>query len=431
MSATRSTESPGGFDVGSGPGAGPDLGTGALQGTLLAGRYRLGPLLGNGATSDVRLARDERLGREVAVKLLRRTGTGLNGHREQAEARLLASLSHPHLVTVYDAHLDGDEPFFVMELVAGQSLDRRLQEGPLSTDDVRRVGTQVADALAYVHGRGLVHRDVKPGNILLGADPSGAVDARLADFGIARLEDGTRLTATGQLVGTAAYLSPEQVRGGSVGPATDVYALGLVLIEALSGQLVFPGRAVESAVARLHRQPQLPGAAGPIGGVLERMTALEPDDRPTAAQVAAALGSDHAAASAATVRLPFPVDATDAQADPPAASTAVLLVTSAEELAPTRRFELGGDGRDADRTAVRPAPTADRQTVRRSVGARSLLGGRRPVLLVAVIVALVLIGIAALAATTRHHAPTGTITYPSVSGQLGQDLNRLQQAVRP
>ncbi|WP_378099695.1 serine/threonine-protein kinase [Cellulomonas sp. T2.31MG-18] len=434
MRATRSTESPGGFDVGSGPGVGPDLGTDALQGTLLAGRYRLGPLLGNGATSDVRLARDERLGREVAVKLLRRTGTGLDGRREQAEARLLASLSHPHLVTVYDAHLDGDEPFFVMELVAGQSLDRRLQQGPLSADDVRRVGTQMADALAYVHGRGLVHRDVKPGNILLGADLSGAVDARLADFGIARLEDGTRLTATGQLLGTAAYLSPEQVRGAAVGPATDVYALGLVLMEALSGQLVFPGRAVESAVARLHRQPELPAAAGPTGSVLERMTALEPDERPTAAQVAAALASDDAAASAATVRLPLPVDAVDsadARADASESSTAVLPVTSAEALAPTRRFELGGDGRDADRTAVRPATTSDRQTVRRGVGTRSLLGGRRPVLLVTVIVALVLIGIAALSATTRHRAPVGTITYPSVSGQLGQDLNRLQQAVRP
>ncbi|OJV59336.1 MAG: hypothetical protein BGO38_17915 [Cellulomonas sp. 73-145] len=398
---------------------------------MLAGRYRLGPLLGNGATSDVRLARDERLGREVAVKLLRRTGTGLDGRREQAEARLLASLSHPHLVTVYDAHLDGDEPFFVMELVAGQSLDRRLQQGPLSTDDVRRVGTQVADALAYVHGRGLVHRDVKPGNILLGTDLSGAVDARLADFGIARLEDGARLTATGQLLGTAAYLSPEQVRGAAVGPATDVYALGLVLIEALSGQLVFPGRAVESAVARLHRQPELPAAAGPIGSVLQRMTALEPDERPTAAQLAAALASDDAAASVATARLPLPVDARDAQADPPVASTAVLPVTSAEALAPTRRFELGVDGRDADRTAVRPAAPSERQTVRRSVGARSLLGGRRPVLLVTVIVALVLIGIAALSATTRPRAPAGTITYPSVSGRLGQDLNRLQQAVRP
>lgn len=436
MRATRSTESPGGFDVGSGPGAGPDLGTDAgtdpVQGTLLAGRYRLGPLLGNGATSDVRQARDERLGREVAVKLLRRTG--LDGRREQAEARLLASLSHPHLVTVYDAHLDGDQPFFVMELVSGQSLDRRLQQGPLPIDDVRQVGAQVADALAYVHGRGLVHRDVKPGNILLGADLDGAVDARLADFGIARLEEGTRLTATGQLLGTAAYLSPEQVRGGSVGPATDVYALGLVLIEALSGQLVFPGRAVESAVARLHRQPELPAAAGPIGGVLERMTALEPPDRPTAMQVAAALAAEDG--PAATVRLPLPadpVDEADARADAPESSTAVLPVTSAEALAPTRRLDLAGDGRDSgtDRTAVRPATTSERQTVRRPVGARSLLGGRRPVLLVTVIVALLVIGIAALSATTRHRPPAGTISYPTVSGQLGQDLGRLQQAVRP
>lgn len=431
MRATRSTESPGGSDLGPDLRSGP--GSDRIEGTLLAGRYRLGPLLGNGATSDVRLARDERLGREVAVKLLRRTGAGLDGRREQAEARLLASLSHPHLVTVYDAHLDGDEPFFVMELVAGPSLDRRLQQGPLSTDDVRRIGAQVADALAYVHGRGLVHRDVKPGNILLGADLSGAVDARLADFGIARLEDGTRLTATGQLLGTAAYLSPEQVRGGSVGPATDVYALGLVLIEALSGQLVFPGRAVESAVARLHRQPELPAAAGPIGSVLQRMTALEPADRPTAEQVAVALVGDDG--SAATVRLPLPVDAVDeadARAGAPESST--LPVTSAEALAPTRRLDLGRDSGDAgtERVAVRPSATApERQTVRRPVGARSLLGGRRPVLLVTVIVALVVIGIAALSATTRHGASGGTITYPSVSGQLGQDLNRLQQAVRP
>ena len=196
-------------------------------------------------------------------------------------------MRHPGLVGVRDSGVDDDgRPFVVMDFVDGQSLAARLREGALPAAAAVVMGTTLADALAHVHANGVVHRDVKPGNVLLDGDGR----AQLTDFGIARLVDATRVTATGLVVGTAAYMAPEQVRGEVVGPPADIYALGLVLLEAVTGRREFEGGALESAIARLHRSPVVPASVPePLASVVRRMTATDPADRPAASDVAAAL----------------------------------------------------------------------------------------------------------------------------------------------
>jgi eukaryotic-like serine/threonine-protein kinase len=253
---------------------------------LLADRFELGDLLGAGGMADVHRARDRVLHREVAVKVLRE-GTTDASDRERftREARTLAGLSHQGLVMLLDVGTAGDRPFLVMELVEGPTLASLVGAGPADPDVVAQAGAQVAEALAYAHGAGVVHRDVKPANVLLG--PGGR--AKLADFGIARLVgDTVRHTRTGTTIGTAAYLSPEQVQGHQVAGATDVYSLGLTLLEASTGHRAFAGTPTESALARLHRDPEVPDHL-PHAALLRAMTSRDPQDRPTAREVATAL----------------------------------------------------------------------------------------------------------------------------------------------
>ncbi len=253
---------------------------------VLRERYRLEARLGSGGTADVHRATDTTLQRPVAVKLLRDVaGDASDRARFVAEARTLASLSHRNLVMVLDAGIgdEDDRPFLVMELVEGRALSDALRQGPLPAREVARIGAEVAAGLAFAHERGVVHRDVKPGNVLLSDD--GRV--KLADFGIARLiGDTVRHTRTGTAIGTAAYLAPEQVRGEDVTGCADVYALGLVLLEALTGTRAFPGSATEAALARLHRDPDVPDEL-PAGwsALLRAMTAADPAARPTTAEV--------------------------------------------------------------------------------------------------------------------------------------------------
>ncbi|MGN6605928.1 MAG: serine/threonine-protein kinase [Jatrophihabitans sp.] len=265
---------------------------------VLGGRYRLVRLLGHGASAEVWLAEDLALHREVAVKRFRVTADDPNGAaRRRAEARLTAGLRHPRLVEVFDAGgftgSSGDG-WLVMEYVPGLTLGALRGDGPLAPAMVAAVGAQVADALAYVHAAGLVHRDVKPANILvtLADDPHDLHDlqVKLTDFGIARMLDGTRMTLTGTTVGTANYLSPEQVTGAVVGTASDVYALGLVLLELLTGAMAYPGHGVEAAIVRLMRPPVVPDRLG-LGWyrLLTAMTAADPAARPDAAAVRSAL----------------------------------------------------------------------------------------------------------------------------------------------
>ena len=257
---------------------------------LIAGRYALGRVLGVGSSAVVHRARDLRSGDDVAVK---RFHAGVSSHdlrQQHREMAVLARLDHPGLVGLHDGGTEDGRPFVVTDLVEGPTLAQRISAGPIAPGAVRTLGRQLAEALAHVHSGGIVHRDVKPANVLLdGLRP------RLADFGIARALDGTSATATGCVVGTAAYLAPEQVRGEQVGPPVDVYALGLVLLEALTGRREYPGLAVESATARLHRCPVVPrGLPGGLSELLDAMTRNDPAQRPTAAEVATVLATDPA-----------------------------------------------------------------------------------------------------------------------------------------
>jgi len=296
---------------------------------VLDGRYRLAALVGLGGTATVYRATDDLLGRTVAVKVFAPHLTDpVMLTRQRQEMRVVADLQHPHLVAVYDARMadalgapaDGGPAYLVLEFVDGPSLAKRLgHDGAMSPADVARIGIAVASALDVVHASGLVHRDIKPANILL----THAGDAKLSDFGIARALRAERITGSADVLGTAPYLSPEQARGGDVGPASDVYALGLVLLECLTGQREYPGPAVESAVARLLRDPVIPATLQPPWPELLRaMTSRQPETRPTAADVAATLagGDDprtvQSADSDATQRYVSAAPSTVVGADP-------------------------------------------------------------------------------------------------------------------
>ncbi len=233
---------------------------------------------------------DTVLEREVAVKLLHVTAEDdAARQRFRQEAQILAGLvQHPGIVCVLDAGFDHEHPFLVMELVRGRTLAHALAQGPITPDTAVRVGREVAAALAHVHENGIIHRDVKPANIVVD-ELTGCM--RLLDFGIAILrEQGSGLTSAGQLIGTAAYLAPEQVREQCATTKSDVYSLGLVLLELLNGERIYGGSPIEAALARLHEPPTIPDALPrDLVRLLRRMTAMHPRNRPTAAEVSATL----------------------------------------------------------------------------------------------------------------------------------------------
>lgn len=248
---------------------------------MLDGRYRLGPRLGRGGMADVFEAWDERLERKVAIKRYRDAPFGVGLRRFMSEAELLGQMSHPRLLKIFDVSFDGERPFLVLQLAMGGTLRDRLDTGPLLPSRVAEIGAAVAEVLTYIHAQGIVHRDIKPSNLLF--DDEG--ECYLADFGIARALDAAHLTDSKEFVGTAAYLAPEQVEDRSPGAAVDVYALGLVLLECMTGYSEYTGTDVEVAIARLSRPPRIPGTLGlEWQAVLSAMTATDPADRPDAEQ---------------------------------------------------------------------------------------------------------------------------------------------------
>ncbi len=269
---------------------------GGSTGVLLDGRYRLLEQIGRGARGTVHRARDESLGRDVAIKLIPTRASPDDLRHDQDEVKVLARLNHHNLVMLFDAGadlLDTQEPriFLVMELVHGPDLRDRLSRGPLPPLDVGRLGSDVAEALDYVHDHGVIHCDVKPANIMMFDDhhDTGKVRAKLTDFGIAVISKA-QLASDGGFVGTAAYVSPEQARGETLRPASDIYSLGLVLLECLTGVVSYPGESLPSALARLLRPPHIPeGIDMQWRQLLTAMTATDPAARPSAHDVAAAL----------------------------------------------------------------------------------------------------------------------------------------------
>ena len=274
-------------------------------GTLIAGRYRLGELLGRGGMADVYDGLDLRLQRAVAVKLLRPEMVARDDVRTrfEAEARAAAGLSHPNAVAVFDTGEHEGVPYLVMERLPGTTLADRIAEGPVDPAWLCEAAAGVLGALAVAHEAGIVHRDVKPGNILLAADGT----AKIADFGIAKSVSPTTgsaggrhdLTATGQLLGTPAYLAPERVEGYAATPRSDLWALGVVLYEALAGEKPFTGRTpldVAHAVVNGNHVPldeRRPDLDPRLAAAVERALERNPQHRfRSAEEMATALRGD-------------------------------------------------------------------------------------------------------------------------------------------
>jgi hypothetical protein len=297
------------------------------------GRYRLDERLASGGSAEVWRARDEQLDRDVAVKLLHPHLLPDERSRDRlaAEARAAAGLSHPGIVGVYDVDTTGEAPAVVFELVDGESLaDRLARDGALPEREAARIAAEIGEALFHAHQRGVVHRDVKPGNILIAADGR----ARLVDFGIARLLDeaAERLTMTGTVMGTLRYMAPEQLAGGEIGPRADLWALGAVLYEMLVGR---PPFSAPNQVALADEQrtvvPDLGGVNAGLASIAAASLAVEPEDRPRHVGAVAAALRGWLGNGSVDAALLAPVPAVSPDAD-----TAAVPVAATAQPAPER-----------------------------------------------------------------------------------------------
>ena len=362
--------------------------------TRLNGRYELEEVIGRGGMADVYRGHDLVLDRPIAVKILRTAHPGEEDRaRFTAEARVLATLNHPGLVTLLDADTSADDhPFLVMELVSGTDLAQMCSGSPMDPARAAVIGAQLADTLAYIHASGVIHRDLKPANVLVAEGDR----TLLADFGVARLiGDHVRHTATGMIIGTAAYLAPEQVRGEEITPGTDVFALGLLLLELLTGEPGYQGTPTEAAHARLSVPPTVPMSLPPAWrDLIAAMTRLSPARRPAMEQIAHEL-QGLASGSRATVIADLPMAA-----------------------GRTREFTLPGR-RDH---SVRPA--------RSPAGIRLRAAARKPRLLLSAAGAVATVVLIVLLATSMGSRPTPTDPVPAhVPSTLRQPLQDLHDAI--
>jgi hypothetical protein len=386
--------------------------------TVIAQRYRLGEELGRGGMAEVRAGTDLRLQRPVAIKFLLPEMAARDDIRRrfEAEARSAASLTDPHAVAVYDTGEHDGTPYIVMERLPGETLADRIAAGPVDPTWLRQISCEVLGALASAHASGMVHRDVKPGNILLTADGH----AKIADFGIAKsLEDSTGsldLTGTGQLLGTPAYLAPERLDGAQATARSDLYSLGVVLYEALSGTRPFPGDTplgVARAVALGQYRPLAevrPGLDPALVAAVEHAMARDPDRRfASATAMAAALTPAPTVSGAATAGEPTLLDA------PRGPATSILDRADLPRTAETEVAEV----------AALPVPVARPR-------------GRVVVALLAtlIFVALLVAGMrsrgdsssTSTGATATTTAPTASTAAPTLADQLRAAAGRLGPA---
>jgi serine/threonine-protein kinase len=381
--------------------------------TTVAGRYVTGELLGTGGMGEVYDAVDTRLDRPVALKRLRAdlADDAAMRRRVETEARLAARLTHPNVVTVFDSGLEGGHPFIVMERLDGRTLRDELAEGPMEPDAARSMALQVLDALAAAHGIGLIHRDVKPGNILVAGDGTWKV----ADFGIATsIEDDHTLTKTGELLGSAAYLAPERLEGHAATTRSDVYSLGVVLYEALSGRPPFgEGQAMALAMRiRDGRYEPLRQIVRKLDPALARTVARAMSKDPmgryaTAEEMAVALTGPAAVASGETTAI----------VERPTESTAVLEpVPVAVDPEPVAM----------EAVAAEPAVAANRPARRRTTG---LVVGAIVLAVIAVAVVLALTLRGGTPETPSSPVPT-TVSGAPVPAPLQDALDRLQESIR-
>jgi serine/threonine-protein kinase len=283
------------------------------------GKNPLGELLGQGGMGAVYRSYHPLLKRPIAIKImLANVAADPQAHqRFLREAQVVAVLSHPHIVNIFDVDIQNGQPYIVMDFAEGGSLAGRLRAGPIALDETLRLATALADALAYAHGQGLIHRDLKPANVLLRADGSPV----LADFGLARpalADSAAQITATGAVLGTLAYMAPEQFSGQPADTRADIYAFGVMLYEMLTGRVPFDGDSAQVMYGHLQQPPPPPRQLNPsvpdaVERLILRLLEKDPSLRPqSAAEVAAALRAlqTSGAATGPTVMLAHPLPAT-------------------------------------------------------------------------------------------------------------------------
>jgi serine/threonine-protein kinase len=319
-----------------------------MEAGTLSGRYETSERLGSGGMSNVYKATDRILERTVAVKILAEHLSDDERFvaRFRREALAVAKLIHPNIVQVYDSGVDDGRHYIVMEYVQGRSGAQILQrQGSVDAEIAAEIGIQACAGLDYAHRRGIIHRDVKPGNLMVVGGPvgGGEMTVKLTDFGIARAIEQTRITQVGSVVGTAAYLAPEQVRGEEATPATDVYALGVVLYQFLTGRLPYEGSSLAELAVRQQNEKPLPPSTyneevpGSLGSAVLRALEGDPNRR-------------YASAGELATGLRLGLEGEDVTL--PAGPTRVL----GGETAATRQM-----GRDTAQTEYRPAQSQTRR----------------------------------------------------------------------
>jgi eukaryotic-like serine/threonine-protein kinase len=384
---------------------------------IVGDRYRLGERIGHGGMGEVFAAHDLRLDREVALKLLRADLAERDGMRDRvvAEARLAARLTHPHVVGVLDTGEQDGRPFIVMERLSGRTLRDELAGGPIPPERVRDVGLQVLRALAAAHELGIVHRDVKPGNIL----DAGVGTWKVADFGIAKwVHADETLTGTGELLGSPSYLAPERIDGEQAGPASDLYAVGVLLYESLTGRKPFEGDdpfTLAAAIREGRYEPPTafdPEADPEISAVIERAMRRDPAERYESAEAMAAalLGGDEPPEMTAKIVRPRAPD--------------VATGATGNETVPIPRMEQTARLPQVDaEPAPEPAPATGHRRRRRRPRAVVIVAG--------VILAVMLVAMLALIALTGPDAPAGGAGGTALPAPLEDALSRLEESVQP